>query len=137
MASPKCGHCGATAFDSKTHIHEEVPTLYICCSGCGAVVGVVNKIKPQSWLNTIRAFEEAVEHNRTPATEPGLSFSSYAKGNKKMPSSNQKANANQTPEEMELWELEGLDEAGHFQPPKEAIESIRKEGYLPPEDEEV
>jgi hypothetical protein len=33
--------------------------------------------------------------------------------------------------------LEGLDEAGHFQPPKEAIENIRKEGYLPPEDEEV
>jgi hypothetical protein len=30
-----------------------------------------------------------------------------------------------------------LDEAGHFQPSKEAIESIRKEGYLPPEDEEV
>ena len=48
MASPKCGHCGATTFDSKTHIHEEIPTLYICCSGCGAVLGVVNKIKPQS-----------------------------------------------------------------------------------------
>ena len=46
MASPKCGHCGATTFDSKTHIHEEIPTLYICCSGCGAVVGIVNKIKP-------------------------------------------------------------------------------------------
>jgi hypothetical protein len=41
-----------------------------------------------------------VEHNITPATESGLSFSSYAKGNKKTPSSNQKANP--TPEELEL-----------------------------------
>ena len=48
MASPKCGHCGATTFDSRTHIHEGVPMLYICCSGCGAVVGVVHKISPQS-----------------------------------------------------------------------------------------
>ena len=47
MASAKCGHCGATTFSSESHTHEGIPTLYITCERCGAVVGVVNKIKPQ------------------------------------------------------------------------------------------
>lgn len=32
---------------------------------------------------------------------------------------NGKSNANPTREELELWRLEGLDEAGYFQPPHE------------------
>jgi hypothetical protein len=35
----------------------------------------------------------------------------------KMP--NRIPTANPTPEELELWRLEGLDEAGYFQPPDE------------------
>ena len=35
----------------------------------------------------------------------------------KMP--NRKPKANPTPEELELWRLEGLDESGYFQPPDE------------------
>ena len=35
----------------------------------------------------------------------------------KMP--NKKPKANPTAEELELWSLEGLDEAGYFQPPDE------------------
>jgi hypothetical protein len=42
-----------------------------------------------------------------------------------------------SPEELELWRLEGLDEEGYFQPTPEQIERLRKEGYFPPEDEEV
>jgi ribosomal protein S27AE len=47
MASPKCGHCGATTFSSEANTHQGIPTLYITCDRCGAVVGVVNNIKPQ------------------------------------------------------------------------------------------
>jgi hypothetical protein len=32
---------------------------------------------------------------------------------------NRKPKANPTPEELELWRLEGLDEAGYFQLPDE------------------
>jgi hypothetical protein len=32
-----------------------------------------------------------------------------------------KPKANPTPEEVELWRLEGLDEAGYFQPPDEEV----------------
>jgi hypothetical protein len=32
---------------------------------------------------------------------------------------NRKPKANPTPEELELWRLEGLDESGDFQPPDE------------------
>jgi hypothetical protein len=37
----------------------------------------------------------------------------------KMP--NRKPKANPTPEELELWRLEGIDEAGYFQPPDEQV----------------
>jgi hypothetical protein len=33
--------------------------------------------------------------------------------------------------------LDGLDETGYFQLPEEAVELLRKEGYLTTEDEEV
>jgi hypothetical protein len=36
-----------------------------------------------------------------------------------MPS--RKPNANPTPEDLELWRLEGLGEAGYFQPPEEEV----------------
>ena len=51
-----------------------------------------------------RIRESTVEHNKTPATEPGLSFNSSAKGNQKRPSSNQEAHpkVNPMPEELEL-----------------------------------
>ena len=51
-----------------------------------------------------------------------------------MPS--RKPKANPTPEELELWRLEGLDEAGYFQPPDELLEELREEGYLPPPTDE-
>ena len=54
----------------------------------------------------------------------------------KMP--NKKPKPNFTSEELELWRLEGLDEAGYFQPPDELLEELREEGYLqPPPDEEA
>ena len=34
---------------------------------------------------------------------------------------NRKPKAIPTPEEPELWRLEGLDEAGYFQPPDEEV----------------
>ena len=34
---------------------------------------------------------------------------------------NRKPKANPTCEELELWRLEGLDEAGYFQPPAEEV----------------
>ena len=34
---------------------------------------------------------------------------------------NRKPKADSTPEELELWRLEGLDEAGYFQPPDEEV----------------
>lgn len=34
---------------------------------------------------------------------------------------NRKPKADPTPEELELWRLEGLDEAGYFQPPDEEV----------------
>jgi hypothetical protein len=34
---------------------------------------------------------------------------------------NRKPKANPTPEELEQWKLEGLDEAGYFQPSDEEV----------------
>ena len=34
---------------------------------------------------------------------------------------NRKPKANPTPEELELWKSEGLDEAGYFQPSDEEV----------------
>jgi hypothetical protein len=42
----------------------------------------------------------------------------------KMP--NRKPKANPTPEDLELWRLEGLDEADYFQPPDEEACDLRK-----------
>jgi hypothetical protein len=42
-----------------------------------------------------------------------------AKRSNVMAMPNRMPKANPTPEELELWRLEGLDEAGYFQPPDE------------------
>jgi hypothetical protein len=47
-----------------------------------------------------------------------------------------KAKPSPTPEELELWRLEGLDEAGYFQTTPEQTKRLIREGYFPPEDED-